>query len=231
MKKVFAMILALILCITAATAECSCGISAAMQLIAAKVAGTEMGMTEEQLEAVSAVALGRLDECRCETFREVLLVLLLDHGDLLCEYYTEMQVALIRDYLTHCGCCNQSAGKPVEEQKQQEGTQHTHRGGSHENGGICTGCGAKYQQHKVTIVNIDNSCHQAVCACGYQGEKQKHQAGELLGIESNGLGRYKCRSCGAVLYWYRLDWHDAGCGCCCECPSGECCGDCECACP
>lgn len=225
MKKMIILMLTLMLCLSAAYA-CGCEIDPAVRLAAMQMASLDLDMEPEQLADVSAVALGLEDACNCEGLRTVMLTLMVEHQELLTSHFSAAQREAMRAYMIRCGCC---AVQAVEEQaKEQKPAGHTHRGGTHANGGKCSSCGRVYQTHTVTMTSLDNSRHVAACSCGWKGETENHKAGQLLGTESNGLGRYKCSTCGATLYWHILreyEWTD-----CCDCHCGPCCEGCECGC-
>lgn len=234
MKKVFALVLALVMMFSVALADCACSVTPAMRKIADKLLETDVWMEPEELNAVSAISLGLTDTCYCEAFKSVLWYAMIEEQATMYMTFTDSQLLEIRAYMIHCGCmCAEiknvpestplptvTPGKPA----------HRHTGGNHSNGGKCQSCGVVYQTHTVEWKDVNNSFHEEHCTCGWTGEQQKHVVGEKMGKE-NGLTKFRCSVCGAIHYWYMSyeDYYGAN-NWCEEChrPVSQCCPTCQC---
>lgn len=189
MKKMIAMVMALMMCVSAAMA-CGCEVSPAVRLIAQQMAGMEMDLDAEDVETLSAVALGVDDGCRCEGFRALVLETLLYYEDC----FTMAQRAIMRAYLIRCGC---DCGAAVED-KNTETVQPVH-------------------QHKITRWVSENSTwHHGECSCGHVFEGERHKLGGVIRVE----GCYEVRVCKVCRYEVYVYASVSCCGChegmCCE---------------
>lgn len=189
MKKMIAMVMALMMCVSAAMA-CGCEVSPAVRLVAGQMTQMELDLGAEDIETLAAVALDVGDGCRCEELRALMLDALVSYR----ECFTAAQVEVIRAYLIACGC---DCGAAVED-KHTETVQPVH-------------------QHKINRWVSENSTwHHGVCSCGMVFEGEKHQLGGVIRVEGCYEVRV-CKVCRYEVYVY-ASVSCCGCheGMCCE---------------
>lgn len=213
MKKMFCILMVAMFLMTSAVAECVCSVDSMVRMTAYEISTMDYLFSKDELSALSEVFCGDIHDC--QEVKVSLLHLILRDYDGISSKIGEIKLDALLAYISHCGCC----GKDVkaDELPAQPSTQesvHYHYGGSHENNGVCRGCGYTYQNHKMCTVSINNSQHQQLCECGWKGQTENHKPGSLQGISSNGLGIYTCTVCEAKLYWYMTTETHASCDCC-----------------
>ena len=208
MKKLAALIAAMTL-LTNTAAACTCQPDRDARLAVCRMATVEaLNITADEATVLETIVL---DAKASGETRTLLLTIMLRDADAVKLAAGEDGYNALLAYIAHC-CCE--ADKPAATPKPtttQKPAAHTHAPGP--------------------FVSLNNSQHARRCACGYQYEAANHRPGELLGVEANGLGRYKCLDCGAILYWHMGGAHDTTQDTeCCECHLGSCCEECACGC-
>lgn len=225
MKKFICLMLAILMCASVSLAECKCKVPASVSIVAFKLATLNLDINEDEMNAISAIAVNRNDDCICSKAKLAMLHVAYRNYELIRSSFSDEMIDLLFEYIASCNCCDEN--EPTIEIPTQ--AKHVHRGGTHANNGTCSVCGSHYQKHgNGKYVKISNDKHKLTCSfdgCDYVYETDYHRTGSLIAIEENGVGRYKCELCNEFVWKYISKKTN-----CCDCCTHNCCIGCTCGC-
>lgn len=258
MKRFLAMVMALLMAAGTAMA-CGCMPGATVRMTATQMCDMALDMSAEELEAVSVIAMGM--EGECTTIKTALIRVVMRNHAALTERFGAQRMDALAEYIGHC-CCEEGCGEgrqtveamPVQtpaptqrptarptQRPQPTPRACQHQGGTHENRGTCTICGAVYQDHTTPgeWKSENSTWHYAYCSypgCNARMASGRHVwDGVVYGTSASGLKKMYCTVCYQYSY-IRIgstqvtttQEHDNGC---CGCCNGRICeGECGCGC-
>lgn len=258
MMKRFVCVLVVLMMVAGVALACDCAPSATVRMTAMQMADMNLGMTADEMEAVSVIALGENGEC--SEIKGAMLMVTVRNWSALVERFGVERMGLVLTYLGHC-CCDDGCGeivpnvtqspvvtpaptvRPTQQSQRPQTTPRAcvHEGGNHDNRGMCSLCGQIYQDHSTPgeWQSNNGTWHDRFCSfpgCGVKMGNGRHVwDGVTYATSAEGLKKVMCTVCHQYS-WIRIgstqvnvtENHNNGC---CGCCNGEVCqGECGCGC-